>query len=80
MPVIVSVCVPAVAVGDAVTVSVEVLPVVLVGLSDAVTPFAAPVTASATLPANPPVRVMLIVLVPLAPWFTDNVAGVADSV
>ena len=75
VPVRVSVAAPNVALGAAVTVSVEVLPVAVVGERVAVTPVGAPVTVRPTSPVKL-VRVMLTVLVPLAPCATDNVAGV----
>ena len=71
---IVNVALPTVALDAAVTVSVELFPVVLVGLRVAVTPVGAPVTASATSPVKF-VRVMFTAAVPLAPCATDNVVG-----
>src|SRR2546423_409377 len=78
VPVMVSVAVPGVAFDAAVTVSVELFAVALVGLSVAVTPVGAPVTASATAPVKF-VRAMFTVLVPVAPCATDSVAGESDS-
>lgn len=75
VPVSVRVAAPNVALGAAVTVSVEVLPVAVVGDRVAVTPVGAPVTVRPMSPVKP-VRVMLTVLVPLAPCATDNVVGV----
>ena len=75
VPVSVRVAAPNVALGAAVTVSVDVLPVAVVGERVAVTPVGAPVTVRATSPVKP-VRVMARVLVVLAPCATDNVAGV----
>ena len=71
----VRVAAPNVAFAAAVTVSVEVLPVAVVGERVAVTPVGAPVTVRPTSPVKP-VRVTLRVLVPLAPCATDSVAGV----
>jgi hypothetical protein len=56
-------------------VKVSVLPAV-VELKLAVTPAGRPLTLSATVPANPPLRVTLMVLVAVAPCVT--VALVAD--
>ena len=79
MPLTVTVAPPSVAVADAVSVSVTDVPVVDVGLNAAVTPDGSPVALNATLEANPPVRVIVIVLVPDAPRATESVAGAADS-
>jgi hypothetical protein len=59
--------VPVVAVEDADRVSTVLVPVVLDGLKVAVTPDGRVPVVKATEPANPPVRVMVTVLVPLAP-------------
>jgi hypothetical protein len=67
VPVTVMPAVPTVAVLVVETVRVAELPVVDVGLIVAVTPAEAPLTANATAPVNPPVRVMVIALVPLDP-------------
>src|SRR5437762_2876875 len=84
----VSVAAPVVAFAAAVTVRVDVFPVVLVGLSVAValvglsvavTPVGAPETASAIAPAKL-LRVMFTVLVPVAPCATESVAGDMASV
>jgi CDP-diglyceride synthetase len=78
-PVIVTVAAPRVAVLDAVKVSVLV-PVVDAGLKAAVTPAGNPLALSATLPVNPPEGVMVIVLLAVAPWLTDTLAGLAANV
>jgi hypothetical protein len=78
VPVSVSVAAPNAAFAAAVTVSVEVVPLVVVGESVAVTPAGAPVTASATLPVRL-LRVMFTVLVPLVPCRTESVGGVNAS-
>lgn len=80
VPVTVTVAVPAVAVLEAVRVSTLLVPVVVVvaGLKLAVTPEGKPLAVNDTAPAKPLRRVMAIVLVPLAPWFTVRVAGLAD--
>jgi hypothetical membrane protein len=66
---------------DAVNVRTLLVPVVVVvaGLKLAVAPVGRPLTVKATAPANPPVRVMVIVLVPLAPCATDKLVGLAES-
>jgi hypothetical protein len=55
-------------------VTVDVVPVTLVGLKVTVTPAGAPVAASATAPVKF-VRVVVRALVPCAPCCTLNVAG-----
>ena len=67
VPVTVTFVVPVVAVEDADRVSTVLVPVVLVGLNVAVTPDGSALFVNATEPAKPPVRVMVTVLVPLAP-------------
>jgi hypothetical protein len=81
VPVTVTVAAPKVAVLDAVNVRTLLVPVVVVvaGLKLAVAPVGRPLTVKATAPANPPVRVMVIVLVPLAPCATDKLVGLAES-
>ena len=46
----------------------------------AVTPLGDPVALKATAFVKPPVRVIVIVLAPLAPRFTVRLAGLAESV
>jgi len=75
-PLIVTVAVPAVAVLDAVNVSV-LEPVVEAELKEAVTPAGNPLALRATLPLNPPVGVTVIVLVPLDPMVTPMLEGLA---
>ena len=72
---------PVVAAEEAVRVSTLLVPVVVVvaGLKLAVTPEGIPLAEKETALANPPVRVMLIVLVPLAPWLIVKAAGLAAS-
>src|SRR5579872_4532496 len=79
VPVTVTVAVPVVAVLLAVSVRVLV-PVVLAGLNDAVTPLGNPEAERATLPVKPPVGFTVMVDVPLAPWFTDRLEGEDVSV
>jgi hypothetical protein len=63
----VTVAAPRVAALDAVRVNALLVPVVEGGLKLAVTPVGNPPALSATLLAKPPVRAIVIVLVPLAP-------------
>jgi hypothetical protein len=79
VPVIVTVADPRVAVLLAVRVRLVLLPVVGVGLNAAVTPVGKPLAVKATLPVKPPVRVMVIVLLPLPPRAMLTLAGLADS-
>jgi hypothetical protein len=79
VPVMVTVAAPVVAVLLAVSVSVLV-PVVLAGLNDAVTPLGKPLAARLTLPVKPPVGFTVIVLGTLLPCTTPRVLGEADSV
>jgi hypothetical protein len=58
---------PAVAALEAVKVTVELVPVVDVGLKLAVTPLGNPLALKATLLVNPPTRVRVSVLAALAP-------------
>jgi hypothetical protein len=69
------VLVPVAAVADAVSVSVDVLAVTAAGLKAAVTPLGRFSAARLTVPAKPPVRVRVIVAVPLAPWLIARVVG-----
>jgi hypothetical protein len=80
VPVMVMFDVPSVAVLEAVSVNVELLPVVEAGLKLAVTPLGSPLAVNATLPVNPLVRAMLMVAVALALRVTFTLAGVALSV
>src|SRR5215510_11005868 len=79
VPVTVTVAAPSVAVLDADKLIVLLPPVVDDGLKLAVTPVGNPPALNATLPVNPPVRVMVIALVPLAPRLTVKLAGLAES-
>jgi hypothetical protein len=80
VPTTVTVAAPVVAVLAAVRVRTELVPVVVVvaGLKLAVTPAGSPVALKATALANPPVRVTVIVLVPLAPVLIAKDEGAAD--
>jgi hypothetical protein len=75
-PVTVMVAAPMVAVLDAVKVS-ALVPVVDAGLNAAVTPVGNPLALRATLPANPPEGVTVIVLAPVPPCATETLAGAA---
>ena len=79
VPVTVTVAVPTAAVVEAVSVSTLLVPVTVPGLNAAVTPAGNPLALSMTAPVNPPVRVMVIVLVPDAPTLMLRVAGLADK-
>jgi hypothetical protein len=85
VPVIVTVAAPTVAVEEAVSVRVEVaLPFAggVTGLVEnaAVTPLGKPDALNVVAELNPPVLVMVIVLVPLAPWVTVTEVGDAAMV
>src|SRR5262245_28334712 len=67
LPVTVTLAAPGVAVLEAARVKMLLPPVVEGGVKVAVTPAGNPLAVSATLLVNPPVRVIVIVLVPLAP-------------
>jgi hypothetical protein len=78
-PVIVTVAGPVVAAPDAAKVRTLEFPVADVGLKLAVTPAGNPLAPNATPPVKPPLRVMAIVLIPLAPRFIVRLAGLAAS-
>jgi hypothetical protein len=78
-PVTVTVAAPSVAVLDAVKVSALLPPVVEPGLKLAVTPAGNPLALKATLLVNPFRRVMVIVLVPLAPRLIVRLDGLGES-
>jgi hypothetical protein len=67
-----------VAVLEAASVSVLLLPVVLLGLKVAVTPVGRPLALNVTALVKL-VRVIVIVLVPLAPRFIVRLEGLAES-
>jgi hypothetical protein len=79
VPVIVTVAAPVVAVADAASVTTVLVPVVEIGLNDAVTPPGNPLALNATLLVKPFSRVTVIVLVPLAPRLTVRFVGLAES-
>ena len=85
VPVIVTVAAPVVAVEDAVSVRVEVALPFAAGVTglvenDAVTPLGKPLALSVVAELNPPVLVMVIVLVALEPWVTVTDVGDAAMV
>lgn len=77
IPVTVTVAGPTVAVVDAVNVKMLV-PVVEVGLKDAVTPAGRPLADKATEPVKLLRPETVIVLVPALPWATLTLLGPAD--
>jgi hypothetical protein len=79
VPVTVIVAAPSVAVLDAERVRTLVPPVVEDGLKPAVTPLGNPLAPNATLLVKPPVRVIVMALVPLAPRLMVRLVGEADS-
>ena len=79
VPEIVTVTVPVAAVALAVKVSVLVVEAGF-GLKPAVTPLGKPVAERVTLPLNPFIGVMLIVLVPLLPCVTVTLLGDGERV
>ena len=79
VPVTVTVAVPAVAEGPAANVRVLV-PVVLAGLNDAVTPFGRPDTVKLTVPLKPFCGPTVRVLTPLLPGEMESANGDAESV
>jgi hypothetical protein len=80
VPVTVTVVIPVAAVEDAVRVSVLLVPVVDAGLNAAVTPLGNPPALKATVEEKPPLRVIVITLVPLAPRLIVRLVGFAESV
>jgi hypothetical protein len=80
VPLIVIGYVPAAVAAVVASVSVDVVPVALVGFKVAVTPAGAPDAVSATAAENVPVRVTVIVDVPEAPAARDTDAGDAANV
>ena len=78
-PVIATVAGPVVAALEAVSVNTLLVPVAGFTLKLAVTPAGNPVALRATELVKPPVRVMVTVLVPLAPRLTVRLAGLAES-
>jgi hypothetical protein len=79
VPVTVTVAAPSVAVLDADRVRTLLLPVTGLTLKLAVTPAGNPLALNETELVKPPVRVIVIVLVPLAPRLTVRLAGLAES-
>jgi hypothetical protein len=79
VPVTVTVAAPSVAAPDAVSVRTLLLPVAGFTLKLAVTPLGNPLALNVTPLPKPPLRVIVIVLVPLAPRLTVRLAGLAES-
>jgi len=71
---------PIAAVLVAFRVSALLVPVAEAGLKVAVTPLGNPLALKSTLPVKPPVRVIVIVLVPPAPRLIARLPGLAESV
>jgi len=78
VPVTVTVAAPRVAVAEAASVKVELVPVAGVGLNAAVTPAGNPVAVNVTLPAKAAIRLIPIVLVPLSPRLTVRLVGLVE--
>jgi hypothetical protein len=78
-PVIATVAGPVVAVLEAVSVNTLLAPVAGFTLKLAVTPAGNPLALKVTASVNPPLRVTVIVLVPLAPLFIVRLDGLAES-
>jgi len=78
VPVMVTVDVPVAAVLLAVSVNVLV-PVVLEGLKDAVTPLGSPEADKLTLPLKPFSGLTVMVLLPFEPWAIVRLPGDADK-
>lgn len=79
VPVTVTVTVPVVAVLLAVNVN-ALVPVVLAGLNEGVTPLGRPDADNATLPLKPLSGLTVMVLAPLDPWVIVRALGEAESV
>src|SRR5262245_65993505 len=79
-PVTVTLVIPVAALLDADRVNVLLVPVVDDGLNVAVTPPGNPLALNATPDENPPLRVIVIALVPLLPLITGGLGGFAETV
>src|SRR5262245_59587370 len=79
VPVTVTAPAPRVAAPEAVNVNTLLVPVADGGLKLALTPLGNPLALKATLLVKPPVRVIVIVLVPLAPRVTVRLDGLGES-
>ncbi len=75
-----TVALPVATAAAVVTTRVLVVPVVMLGFMVAVTPAGTPVTASVTLPANPPLRTMAMFASPVPPCRTGTGACAAVNV
>lgn len=80
VPVTVTLAIPVAAVADADRVSMLLVPVADAGLNVAVTPLGNPPALKATAEEKPPLRVIVIALVPLAPRLIVRLVGFAESV
>jgi hypothetical protein len=78
VPVTVTTAVPRVAVAEAAKVNVLLVPVAEAGLKLAVTPLGSPLALNATAPVKPPLLVIVIALVPLAPRLIVRPVGFGD--
>jgi len=78
-PLTVTVAAPTAAVAEAVKVNVLEPVVVEAGLKLAVTPLGRPLAVKATLPANPLIRLTVIVLVAVPPWATLALAAAREK-
>src|SRR5262245_30753506 len=79
VPVTVTAPAPRVAAPEAVNVNTLLVPVAEAGLKLALTPLGNPLALKATLPVKPPVRVIVIVLVPLAPRLIVKLEGLDET-
>jgi hypothetical protein len=80
VPVTVIVAAPSVAVAEAANVNTLLVPVAEAGLNVAVTPLGNPLAVKPTEPVKPPLRVIVIALVPPAPRLIVKLDGAAESV
>lgn len=80
VPVTVTLTIPSAAALDAASVRALLVPVVDAGLNVAVTPLGNPLALKATLEEKPPLRVIVIALVPPAPRLIVKFDGFAESV
>src|SRR5262249_6408016 len=79
VPVTVTVAAPRVAALEAVNVKTRIVPVAGIGPKPALTPLSNPPALDVTPLVKPPVRVTVIVLVPLAPRLTVRLVGLGES-
>src|SRR6266508_2636748 len=79
VPVTVTVAAPRVAALEVVNVNTLLVPVAGFELKLALTPLGNPLALKVTPPVKPPLRVMVIALVPLAPRLIVRLEGLAES-